>query len=162
MPTTTVLTYLALWSAIGCVLFSIYVVLVFKTGAVYTARKEDGTLKEKIPLSGLFNMLVLLLCIVGFLVAANYFGLVQREITLRFLPLLGLNYAHFAILFAFDTIAIDGLLLSVWRPAFLDLPEAMEATSMKKHILISLPVGLVAGLALSAISTVIAYFVWFN
>lgn len=48
---TDVLSYLIVWSLIGCAGFSVYVVVVFRTGIVYTARKQDGTLKEKPPLA---------------------------------------------------------------------------------------------------------------
>ena len=42
------------------------------------------------------------------------------------------------------------------------LPDATGAESMKKHILVSIPVGTVAGVGLAAISTVISYFTLFS
>jgi len=156
------LGYLAAWSAIGCAVFCAYVVVVFRTGIVYTARKEDGTLKKRIPLSGYLNMLILLLGIVGFQVVANYLGLVRKALEIGFFPLFLLNFGHYLILFIFDTIVIDGLVLSVWRPGFLQLPDAIGAGSMKKHILLSIPVGTVAGIGLAAVSTVVSYFALFS
>jgi hypothetical protein len=73
-----------------------------------------------------------------------------------------LNYGHYLMLFLFDTAVIDGLVLGVWRPGFLRLPDAMGGESMKKHILISIPIGVVAGLGLSAISTAVSYFTLFS
>ena len=52
MSISDVSAYLAVWSLIGAVLFSLFVLVVFRTGIVYTSRGEDGLLKEKIPLSG--------------------------------------------------------------------------------------------------------------
>ncbi len=72
-----ILSYLALWSAIGWALFSAYVVVVFRTGLVYTARKDEGTLKDEVPASGQLNMLALLVAIVGFQVLANYLGIAR-------------------------------------------------------------------------------------
>ena len=162
MTWENVLGYLALWSGVGCALFCVYVVLVFRTGVVYTARREDGTLKERIPLSGLLNMLVLLLCIVGFQVGANYLGLARRPVEMSFLQLFLLNFGHYLILFLFDTAVIDGLVLGVWRPGFLKVPDAMGGESMKKHMLISIPVGAIAGLGLAAVSTAVSYFTLFG
>lgn len=152
-----VLGYLGLWSAIGCALFSAYVVVVFRTGMVFTARKEDGMLKERIPLSGYLNMLILLLGIVSFQVVANYLGIGGKGHEVSFFSLMLLNFGHYAILFLFDTVVVDGLVLSMWRPGFLQLPEAMGGESMKRHMLLSIPVGLMVGIGLSALSTVISY-----
>jgi hypothetical protein len=51
--------------------------------------------------------------------------------------------------------------LGIWRPEFLKLSDDIGAQSMKKHILISIPVGLIAGAALTAISSAISHFVLF-
>ena len=156
MTLERMLCYLGVWSAIGCAVFSAYVVVVFRTGIVYTSRKEDGTLKKQIPLSGYLNMLLFLLGIVGFQVVANYFGLVRKALEISFFSLFLLNFGHYLILFVFDTVVIDGLVLSVWRPGFLQLSDAIGGESMKKHMLLSIPVGTVAGVGLTAVSTVIS------
>jgi hypothetical protein len=157
-----ILGYLGVWSAIGCAVFSAYVVVVFRTGIVYTARKEDGTLKKRVPLSGYLNMLFLLSGIIGLQVVANYFGLARQALEVRFLSLFLLNFGHYLILFLFDTLVIDGLVLSVWRPAFLQLSDALGQESMKQHILISIPIGTLAGIGLTAVSTAISYFALFS
>lgn len=162
MTFKTVFYYLVTWSAIGCAAFSVYVFVVFRTGLVYTARKQDGTLKERIPLSGYVNMLVLLVTIIGFQCLANYFGLARPGISIGFLSLFLLNFGHYLILFVFDSVVIDGLVLSAWRPRFLHLPDAIGRESMKKHILISIPVGAAAGIVLTASSTAISYLVLFR
>ena len=157
-----ILCYLGTWSAIGCALFSAYVVVAFRTGIVYTARKEDGTLKRRIPISGYLNMLVFLLGIVGLQVVANYVGLDREALQVSFCSLFLLNFGHYLILFVFDTLVIDGLVLSVWRPRFLQLSDAIGRESMNRHILQSIPVGAVAGAGLTAVSTVISYFTLFR
>ena len=162
MALRDVFDYLALWSAIGFALFSAYVVVVFRTGLVYTARNDDGTLREHLPASGQVNMLALLVAIVGFQVLANYLGIAREGHRVSFLSLYLLNLAHYLVLFLFDTLIIDGFVLAVWRPSFLQLPEAMGRESMKSHMLRSIPVGLVAGIALSAFGTAISYSLWFG
>jgi hypothetical protein len=162
MTLEEVLGYLGLWSAIGCALFSAYVVVVFRAGMVFTARKEDGTLKEQIPLIGYLNMLFLLFGIVGFQVVANYFGVASKGYGVSFFSLILLNFGHYVILFLFDTIVVDGLVLSVWRPGFLRLPEAMSGESMMRHMLLSIPVGIMAGMVLSVLSAVVSYLAVFK
>jgi hypothetical protein len=154
--------YLLIWSAIGCAAFCVYVVVAFRAGLVYTARNADGTLKERIPLSGILNMLALLFIIIGFQCVANYLGLARRGFSPGLLGLYALNFGHYLLLFLFDSLVIDGLVLSVWRPGFLGLPDALGRESMKKHLLISLPVGTLAGLVLAAASTLISHFVFFR
>jgi hypothetical protein len=161
MTLQIVVRYLLVWSTIGAIAFSIYVFAVFRSGLVYAARKQDGTLKERIPLSGLLNMLVFLLMLVGFQVLANYIGLAHDGIDIRFVALYLLNLGHYFILFLFDTLVIDGLVIGVWQPGFLRLPDEMGAESMKKHISKSIPVGIIAGAVLTAISTAISYFALF-
>lgn len=161
MTVEKTIQYLTVWSFIGFVAFSIYVIVVFRSGLVYTSRKQDGTLKDRIPLSGIVNMLLLLLIIVGFQILANYAGLARGGVDIRFMPLFSLNFGHYFILFLFDTLVIDGLVLGVWRPGFLRLSDDIGGESMKKHILISIPVGMAAGIGLTAISSAISYFTMF-
>ena len=161
LPINILLPYLLIWGLIGCVLFFILVVILFRTGLVYTARKPDGTLKEKIPLSGKAAMLILPVTYFIFQVLSNYIGLSRQGIRVNFGLLFLLNYAVYLILFLFDTFFIDGFVLAIWRPDFLELPDEMGKESMKKHILLSIPIGLVLGGALTFISTTTSYFLWF-
>ena len=153
-----VLSFLFLWSLVGSLAFSAFVVLAFRTGIVFSARNEEGHLKEAIPLRGYLVMGAFLICIVGFLVLANYLGLYRRGFQLSLSAFFVLNLALFLILFLYDTLVIDGLVIGYWRPAFLNLPEAMGKDSMRTHILKSIPVGVVFGLIISAISSVISFY----
>ena len=157
MNMSTVLSYLLIWGLTGCVIFFIIVVILFRTGLVYTARKLDGTLMEDIPISGKLAMLILPVSYLVFQIISNYFGLVRQGFLLNFWQLFMLNYGLYLILFLFDTFFIDGFVLPIWRPAFLQLPNEMGKESMKRHILISIPVGLVIGAALTLISTTTSY-----
>jgi hypothetical protein len=153
-----VFSYLVFWSLVGAVLFSVFVVFVFRSGIVYASRKEDGTLKEHIPWRGIVAMATFLVAIVGFFVAANTVGLALKGISVDFIPLFLLNLAHYLILFLFDTFFIDAFVLGYWQPDFLKLSEQMGRESMREHILVSLPVGTVFGIFLAGLSTVISYF----
>ena len=158
MSARDALSYLGLWGLIGSAVFSVFVVLLFRSGIVYAARKEDGTLKERIPIRGYASMVGFLFCIVGFELVANHFGLARRGITVGFGTLFLLNLVLYLILFAYDTIVVDGLVLGHWRPGFLRVPDAMGPDSMKEHMRKSLPVGTVFGILLSLVSTVISFY----
>ena len=77
------LSYLFFWGLIRCVLFFALVIVLFRTRVVYTARKRDGTFRDK-----------------------------------------------------------------------------MGRESMSKHILVSLPIGLVLGVFLTIIPSTASYFLW--
>ena len=78
---TEVLCYLTLWGAIGIALFSAFVVVAFRTGFVYTARGEDGLLKERMPVKGVLAMLTLPVAYIVLQLVANYLGLVRRGVS---------------------------------------------------------------------------------
>lgn len=156
MAAGEVVRYLALWCAIGCVLFSLFVVVAFRTGFVYTARREDGLLKERIPVKGVMAMLTVPVAYIALQLVANSLGLARRGVSLGFGRLYLLNFAHYLVLFLYDTLVIDGLVIGVWRPSFLRLPDAMGRQSMKRHMLVSIPAGLLIGAALTAISTAVS------
>ena len=160
MAFADVVRYLLQWGLIGSAVFSIFVIVVFRTGIVYTAREDDGTLKGKMPTSGLLSMLVTLLGIIALQVLANYYGLFKAGFDLSFIQLYLLNFAYYLILFAYDTFVIDYLVISLWRPSFLKIPTAMDRESMKEHITKSIPVGLIAGILLSGISTLVAFYLF--
>jgi hypothetical protein len=152
--------YFAVWSLVGALAFSLFVVFAFRTGFVFAAREPDGTLKERIPASGLLAMAAFLLLLVAFFPLANRLGLGERIFGAEFGQLLLLNLILYLILFAFDTLIIDAVVLGAWRPSFLRLPHELGSSSMTAHIRRSLPVGLIAGVLLALVTATISYFVW--
>ena len=157
---STALSYLLIWGLIGCTLFFILVVILFRSGVVFTARKQDGTLKDEIPLSGKLWMLIIPLCLSLFLLLTNNISFIQHDLTLDFWQIFTLNYGLYLILLLFDTLFIDGFTLALWRPGFLKIPDEMGRESMRKHILVSLPIGLFLGVFLAIIPTTAFYLFW--
>ena len=160
MTVEEVLGYLGLWSASGCALFSVFVVTVSRTGIVFTAMKEDGTPKKQIPLYDCLAMLIIPLGIVSLQVWQTSSG--WHAIEVSFPSLFPLNLGHYLILFIFNSVVIGCLVLFAWCPGFLRLPDAMGWESMKRHILLSIPIGTVVGIGLAAVSTAISYFTLLN
>jgi hypothetical protein len=147
------IAYLAVWGIVGCLIFSLFVVVAFRSGLVWTARDRDGTLKRRIPLRGCLAMSIIPAGLLGLQLAANDWGLRREGLELDFWSLWLLNFGHYLVLFVYDTAVIDGLVLGVWRPGFLQLTDEIGQESMRQHILVSIPVGLVAGTGMTAIST---------
>lgn len=152
--------YLLIAGIIGAVLFSLFVVFLFRSGLVYTARDEQGLLKKKIPLAGYLTSGGFLVLIMLFLVGSNYFGLHLAGYQISIWGLYALNLALFLILFLFDTLVIDGLVIGQWRPGFLHLPDAMDAESMREHIKKSVPAGTLFGLIISLLCTAISFYLF--
>ena len=107
------------------------------------------------------SSLTLLGGLLGIQVASDYFGLKLRRMEVSFIGLYLLNYALYIVLVIYDTLVIDYLVIVKWRPKFLMIPEAMNAQSMRKHIIASIPVAPAIGLLLTALSTLIAYVAFF-
>jgi hypothetical protein len=149
--------YLAVWGTIGVAAFSSFVVVAFRTGLVYTARRRDGTLKERVPIQGALAMMIIPAALLVLQLLANYTGLARRRIDPGFGGLYVLNFLHFLILFTYDTLVIDGLVLGLWHPAWLKVPDKMGRQSMARHIRTSLPVGVVLGALMALVTTGVSY-----
>lgn len=158
MTVVEVLRYFGLWSAVGVAVFSAFVVAVFRTGLVWTARGEEGLLKQHLPASGYLAMGTIPLGIVALQVLANVTAFGSRAATVGLLSLYLLNLGHYLVLSAYDALVIDILVLCVWRPRFLRLPDAIGWDSMRRHALRSLPVGAGARLVLAAITTALSHY----
>ena len=157
MTTGQVLRYLGIWSVFGSVVFSIWVWILFRTGLVWSARTKEGHLKKQIPLSGVAAMGSVLFLMVGLQLLANYYGLKTQGIGPDFAHLFLLNYALYYILFLYDTLVIDILVLVIWHPRFLRLPDTEAFTSARYHLR-TIPAGTILGVLMTSISTLISFY----
>ena len=71
--------------------------------------------------------------------------------------LYAINHGLHLIVFLFDTIVIDGIVIGHWRPAFLETASAMSAESMREHIEKSIAVGTLFGLIINLLCTVVSF-----
>ena len=154
-----ILIYLGIWFLAGVLAFNLIVVFLFRSGLVYAARDQEGHFKRKIPLRGFLTVAGFLCLIIGFIVLSNYISLIVRNIFLDFCQLFLLNLSLMLSLILYDTLVIDWLVIGRWRPSFLHLPEAMNASEMKTHIQRSLIAGPIFGTILALIGTLISIYV---
>ena len=158
MAAIEILRYLLVWGTIGAVLFSFFVIFVFRSGIAYTARNEDGLLKEIIPWLATWHRVDSLFWSFNSWSQQIISGFTRSAIKINFGGLYALNLFLYLILFLFDTLVIDGFVIGYWRPAFLRLPAAMGAESMQEHIKKSIPAGTLFGLIISLLCTAISYY----
>ena len=160
MTLPQVLTYLGLWSLIGAVAFSLIVIYLFRSGRVYDARTEEGHLKEGMSLRGFVNILSFLILVVVFIAFTNYISLVAHGVELEFWPVFWLNLSLIVILVIYDTLVIDWWVIGIWRPSFLQLPNAMDKAQMKVHIKRTFFVAPVIALLIAVLSAVVMVLIW--
>jgi hypothetical protein len=159
MTLQSIMKFLGLWSLIGASLFCVFVIVAFRSGLVYTARNEDGLLKDQIPLRGYIAMASFLLSVIAFIIIADYYSIAKNASSVGAFNLFIVNYCLYLILFLFDTLVIDGFVLGYWRPKFLRLSEQMGRESMGAHMLKSIPIGMGFGVLITLLSTLFSYFV---
>jgi len=158
---STIFQGIIFWAIIGIVIFNLYVVFVFRTGLVYTARKPDGTLKERVPASGMAVSVSLLLISIGLLLLFDYFVLVPYASSLTIFHIFLLNFLLYLLIFFYDTYVIDYWVIGKWRPKFMHIPEEMNADSMHLHIVESTKKGPIIISAISLVGTLIAFMIFF-
>lgn len=134
MDISQIIQYLLVWSAISAAAFSLVVIYLFRSGRVYDARTEEGHLKPHLSLRGLLTMLSFLALVVAFMTMTNFLGLVRCGFELGYWSLFGLNLSLILILTVYDSLVIDWFVIAHWRPAFLNLPQAMDREQMKEHL----------------------------
>jgi hypothetical protein len=76
-----------------------------------------------------------------------------------FISIFVLNYALFLILFLYDTLIIDILILVLWHPEFMHLPDEEVFTSVSYHLKTLIP-GTILGLFITAISVIVTGFIY--
>jgi len=160
MSINNLVSYLIIWSMLGVILFNFVVIYLLRSGDVYESRGKDGLRKRDSSVKGWITTLGFLGLVVAFLLAGNYFSFLRIHSGFTFWQIFWLNFALMMILVVYDSIVIDWLVIAKWRPAFLKIPDEMNAESMKKHILFTIPVAPVICAVIAAISAGASLLLW--
>jgi hypothetical protein len=149
-----IIVNMGIWGLIGASLLNVIVIVVYKTGIVHTARNKDGTLKRKIPYMGILTMLIMLLLVVTFIVLFDYSTFSSRQDSV-YIEVAVTNFLFLLLLVLYDSLVIDIFVLGIWRPAFLNIPDAVSLESMKVHVKKQFTIGWIILVPIILISTLI-------
>ncbi len=142
------MNYLLVWGVIGSILFTILVGVFFLTGIIYAAvENPDPKTKKK----GMIGSLIILIGIIFVQSISTIISLDSNLDNADFIGIFVLNYALYLLLFLYDTLIIDIVILVKWHPDFLQLPDEEVFNSATYHLKTLIP-GSIIGLAVTAIS----------
>ncbi|MBN1523134.1 MAG: hypothetical protein JW904_01520 [Spirochaetales bacterium] len=145
-----------IWFLTGCMLLNILLIFVYRTDIVHAARKRDGTVKKKIPASGLLSMGIFLLFSGMYFLVFNFIFF-QQYTENSFLYIFSANLVLISLLSLYDAFVLDIFVLAVWRPAFLHIPQELTVKSMTQHIRKQMTIGWLIKVPVAAAS---AFFFW--
>jgi hypothetical protein len=148
----------AVWFVAACFLFNFVVYFYFRLGLVKETRNEKGALKKRQSVKGILSMLGLSFIIVAALYSYNLF-LFAGDANAAFMHVFAANFVMLMLLVAYDSFAIDMLVIGVIKPRFLDIPSEMTLEEMKKHVKVTYTYGWVLIIPLILISSIIYYFI---
>ena len=148
-----------IWFLIGTCLLNIMTLYVFRTGIVYKSRKKDGTLKKKMSIKGFLSFFIMLILILIFFLAFDYF--VFRDMgQIKYIWVLSVNLVLLLLLDFYDAFVIDTLVLTKWKPGFLKLSDELTPASMRFHVKKQFTVGWSIKLPLILLSSAVFYFLY--
>ncbi len=148
-----------IWFLIGAGLLNVIVIAVFRTGIVYKSRKQDGTLKKRMPFAGILSFLIMLILILTFFVAFDFFTF-RNAGQIKYIWVLLMNFLLLLLLDLYDAFIIDILILTKWRPGFLKLSKELTPDSMNLHVRKQFTAGWIIKLPLLLISSAVFYFLY--
>jgi hypothetical protein len=147
------------WGAIGVVVFTVMIALAAKTRAFELVRDEEGKLRKDPSPAGKLLKAGFAVVLIGFFLLANYFGLASGS-PMRFVEIFVHDLLVYLIILLYDTFVIDILVIVLWHPDFLHLPDTEGFTSTAFHLKTLIP-GTLYGLIFSAIVAGLSYWLFF-
>jgi hypothetical protein len=112
------------------------------------------------PLRGILSMLLFLVLVVAFIAVTNYLSIISKGLEVTFWSLFLLNIALIMILVVYDSLVIDWWVIGFWRPAFLNLPDAMDKEQMKVHLKRTVIVAPIISILIAVLSAGITQLLW--
>ena len=141
------------YGMLGSLCFFVVLVVVSRTKIFEAVRDEEGNFRKGMSLKGLFGMGMMLALFVSIFWFSSV-ELAEKYIEPSFLVIWLNAFIVFFIIHLFDLIVIDWLLIIVWHPKFLNLPDTDYYTKLKPHIegfFRGIPLGVTLTLVVSAI-----------
>lgn len=155
MLAADLLWFVIRWGVIGSAAVTAYLVIAWQAGLVSTVRDESGALRRA-PMAGVLTGIGSVLMFIVLLVLADVRELVGPGVDLPFARLYALNYLVCIFWLLYDTIVIDILIVVVWHPPFLRLPDR-EAHGSPAYHLRTIPRGMILAAIITGVATSIIW-----
>ena len=152
-------TFIWKWGLLGVGLFTGMLGLAAKTKVFEMVRDEDGRMRKDTPLAGKLLKAGFVVVLIGFFLLANHMGLAPGG-PMEFKELFTHDLLVYMIILLFDTFVIDILVIVLWHPDFLHLPDTEGFTSIPFHLKTLLP-GMLYGLVFSAVVAATSLWLFF-
>lgn len=153
-------TYVSKWSLFGIFGFSLLLVIMGATKIYHLVRDSEGELRKPMPFSGWVVMAGFVFIIISFFLSAIYFGLSSKGLKPAFWQLLLMNFLIVFAISLFDTFIIDILIIVIWHPKFLNLPDTEVFNSATYHLKTLAP-ATIYSLAFSFFGSSIGWIIFF-
>jgi hypothetical protein len=137
--------------ALGCVVFTGFLVFMAYSGIAAAMRDEEGKLKKEINPKSVIGTILVLGLILGLLFIANLKYADSLPTTPSLINLWINSLGVFFIIHVYDLIILDYLIIVKWHPKFLNLPNTSYYNSLRPHV-----IGFLKGIPLGIIASLIA------
>ena len=149
--------FVVTWGLIGSGVITLWLLGAWATGLLGEARANSTDVRERLGAPGIVGVVVSIILYLVLIGVADVAGIGTRE-GLSFGRLWAINYLVFFFWLIFDTLIVDIVLVTLWRPRFLKLPDPAAHGSVAYH-LSTIPRGMVFGVLVSLVGTSVSWFV---
>lgn len=157
MDIVGLVSFVLTWGLTGSGVITLYLVIAWQTGLLTGAKDPEGAGRERLGAAGIAAVLGSILLYLVMLCVADGVGLAQTD-GLTFGRLWAFNFLVYFFWLVYDTFVLDILLVIVWRPGFLTLPDPQAHGSAAYH-LSTIPRGMIFGAVVSLVATTVSWFV---
>ncbi len=155
MPTPLFLQSILTTGGIGCLAFTVFLVLMACSGIAAEMRDEEGNRKKSRSLKSILGGTLFLVFLIGILLISNIYLIQHAEVPTGIVALWGHAFGVFMIIHLYDLIVLDYLVIVRWHPDFLHLPDTPYYTKFKPH-LVGFAKGIPLGIGASFLAALLA------
>ena len=145
------------WGSIGSLILAAYLIFAWQQGLLGAVRNEAGELRRHLPRAGVMTGIGSVLMYIVLIAVADVQDLLSVDASVPFTRLLANNYLVYIFWLLFDTLVIDILVVTLWHPTFVRLPDREAHGSVIYHLR-TIPRGLMLGVPVVLTATGIVWF----
>ena len=145
-----------IYGAIGCFIFTVFLILIAYSGIYKFIRHDDGQFKSKLTWQAVASLTTFLIFLTTLLYLGNIRLLTTTESDPGFYILWANASGIFLVIHLYDLVIIDYLIVVKWHPGFLKMPDTEYYTTFKPHLVgfvKGLPFGVLVSMLVTILST---------